>query len=317
MAALTADFETGTNTNTIATGDTGSATALSTVNGTPVYSNAHPAHGSLGAFFNYASAEKDLGWSALFTLTEEFGRLYFYQTAKAASNDFPMVRYRNGGTDAFIIVGQNGGPIQVKNGGTLLGSFTTNPSTNTLYRLEWHCIYSTGGAGSMVVSLYTGDSTSVTETKTFTSLTTQAQVSVCQFGVVSGSAGTWALYLDQLVAGGSAAIGPFPVNTVAPAVTGSAPVGSILTCDGGTWGGTFTLTYQWTRAGSNIAAATASTYTTVSADAGNAIGCKVTATGVQATNENATQASSNTITATAVSGVSLLGSPPTDFFFFP
>lgn len=89
---------------------------------------------------------------------------------------------------------------------------------------------------------------------------------------------------------------PVPANTVAPAVSGLLPIGSTLTTTDGTWnnmGGTVhTFAYQWTRDGVNIGGATASTYVTVTADGGHAIGCKVTATN---TGGSATQASSNTI----------------------
>lgn len=71
-----------------------------------------------------------------------------------------------------------------------------------------------------------------------------------------------------------------PVNTVAPAVTGSAPVGNTLSCSTGTWTGypTPTYTYQWKKAGVDIGGETASTYVTVTGDAGSSITCTVTAT---------------------------------------
>lgn len=73
-----------------------------------------------------------------------------------------------------------------------------------------------------------------------------------------------------------------PVNTVAPAVTGTAVVGQLLSCSDGTWTGTapITFAYQWKRNGSDIGGATGNTYTLVQADAGNAsnIKCAVTAT---------------------------------------
>jgi hypothetical protein len=52
-----------------------------------------------------------------------------------------------------------------------------------------------------------------------------------------------------------------PVNTVAPAVSGTATVGQTLSSTTGTWTGlpTPTFTYQWQRAGSNISGATSST----------------------------------------------------------
>jgi len=74
-------------------------------------------------------------------------------------------------------------------------------------------------------------------------------------------------------------VGNAPVNTVTPAVTGTATVGQTLSTTNGTWTGvpTPTFTYQWQRAGSNISGANASTYTLVAADASNTIRCIVTA----------------------------------------
>lgn len=72
---------------------------------------------------------------------------------------------------------------------------------------------------------------------------------------------------------------PAAVNTVAPAVTGATSVGSILSCDTGTWTGSgLAYTYQWKANGVNIAGETASTYQTVTADGGATITCVVTAT---------------------------------------
>jgi hypothetical protein len=69
-----------------------------------------------------------------------------------------------------------------------------------------------------------------------------------------------------------------PVNTVAPAITGTAQEGQTLTCSTGTWSGSPTYTYQWKRDGNNITSATNSTYTLVTADVGTSIKCTVTAT---------------------------------------
>jgi hypothetical protein len=85
-----------------------------------------------------------------------------------------------------------------------------------------------------------------------------------------------------------------PVNTVAPAITGTAQEGQIVTCSTGTWTGTPTITfaYQWKRNGSNIGSATNSTYTLVTADVSQSITCQVTATNPV----GSANATSNTIT---------------------
>jgi len=70
-----------------------------------------------------------------------------------------------------------------------------------------------------------------------------------------------------------------PENTIAPAVTGNDYVGQVLTTTDGTWNNSpKSYTYQWQRNGANIGGATSSTYTQVTADAGQLITCIVTAT---------------------------------------
>ena len=79
-----------------------------------------------------------------------------------------------------------------------------------------------------------------------------------------------------------------PVNTVAPAVTGTTTVGQVLTSTAGTFtnfsGSVHTTAYQWQRDAfgnssySNISSATSSTYTLVDADDACNIRCVVTAT---------------------------------------
>jgi len=84
-----------------------------------------------------------------------------------------------------------------------------------------------------------------------------------------------------------------PVNTVAPAVSGTAVVGQVLTTTNGTWSNSpSSYSYQWKRGATNIGT-NASTYTLVQADAGNTsnITCVVTATNA-AGSANAT---SNTV----------------------
>jgi hypothetical protein len=102
------------------------------------------------------------------------------------------------------------------------------------------------------------------------------------------------LYLTANKILASANAGNPPVNTVAPAITGTAQEGQIVTCSTGTWTGTPTITYayQWKRNGSNIGSATNSTYTLVTADVSQSITCQVTATN----GSGSASATSNTIT---------------------
>jgi hypothetical protein len=81
-----------------------------------------------------------------------------------------------------------------------------------------------------------------------------------------------------------------PVNTVAPKLSGVAQAGQALSCTPGTWTGdgplsasgavgALSYSYQWSRGAVAITGATASSYTARTADVGQQLSCKVTATG--------------------------------------
>src|SRR5262249_7890299 len=75
-----------------------------------------------------------------------------------------------------------------------------------------------------------------------------------------------------------------PANIVPPAVTGTAQVGQPLTASSGTWSGSPTFTYQWSRcdsAGANCSTLTgagSTSYTAQPADVGATLEATVTAT---------------------------------------
>lgn len=68
-----------------------------------------------------------------------------------------------------------------------------------------------------------------------------------------------------------------PVLQTSPVVTGTAQRGQTLTCDGGLWSGSPTLTFQWQRDAVDIVGATTSTYALALADVGTSIRCRVSA----------------------------------------
>jgi len=85
-----------------------------------------------------------------------------------------------------------------------------------------------------------------------------------------------------------------PVNTIAPVISGTTTLGSLLSVTTGTWTGnpSPTFAYEWTRNGLSIIGATSSTYTLVIQDSNANINCFVDATNALGT----ASALSNTIT---------------------
>lgn len=69
-----------------------------------------------------------------------------------------------------------------------------------------------------------------------------------------------------------------PVNSVAPAITGTTTQGQTLTCSSGTWSMSPSFAYQWRRSGVPIIGATAATRVLAVDDVGATMSCTVTAT---------------------------------------
>jgi hypothetical protein len=89
-------------------------------------------------------------------------------------------------------------------------------------------------------------------------------------------------YLDGATAGGGGTIGTPPANTARPSVGGVPSFGNTLAVNLGAWSGSapITYSYRWQRCShgcGNIAGATSSTYTLVSADVGGRVRVSVTA----------------------------------------
>jgi Carboxypeptidase regulatory-like domain len=101
-----------------------------------------------------------------------------------------------------------------------------------------------------------------------------------------------------------------PHDTAAPAITGTALVGDVITCSNGSWTGegmlseqtgwplTTPFVYQWTREGVAISGATSAGYLVQTADEGHSLACEVTAT--NAAGHEASKSSSVAVPVAAV-----------------
>lgn len=221
--AITADFETGTHGNTIATGDTGSATAWNGVTigagATVKYDNVSPAHGTLAAkFVHVGSVISYLEWTTAFgTQTDHYGRFYFMLgTAPASFNQaLDIVQWLDGTTSSGLArINTSGKLIAVNNDGTATTAGTTTLAISTLYRVEYHVVHS-ATVGSVQLVLYAGDSASALETITRSATNTLTQSTRMRIGTPLNAMSNFTLYLDDIVAAANAFPGPYAA-TVQP-----------------------------------------------------------------------------------------------------
>lgn len=122
--------------------------------------------------------------------------------------------------------------------------------------------------GSTETMLPTGASPVIAAGAACIDPTTSGPLAVDQRGELRPSAGACDI--------GAVQVQPL-ANTVIPTISGTAAVGQALTCKPGTWSGDGTLSYayQWLRDGAPVTSGAA--YVVVSADAGHALTCSVTA----------------------------------------
>jgi hypothetical protein len=152
------------------------------------------------------------------------------------------------------------------------GSWTGKP---TRYAYQWQRCDSSGSNCNPISG---ATSSTYTPTSSDVGSTLKVKVTATNSGG-SGSASSAPTAVVQATA-------IAPTNTAPPTITGTAQDGQLLTAGTGSWNGAqpITYTYQWQRCDSTgnncnpISGATGSTYTATSADVGNTLKVKVTAT---------------------------------------
>ena len=181
-----------------------------------------------------------------------------------AARIFLLCSWANAGAAPVILVPSNivlpviTGTAQI--GFTLTGSNGTWTNTPTGYTYRW---------------LANGVAIGGATASTF--LLTSAQLgAVITFEVTAKNAGGSGTPATST--GTSAVLPAVPVNSVLPAITGTAQIGFTLTGSNGTWSNTPTgYSYQWLSNGVNIGGATANTFTLLTAQIGTTITFTVTA----------------------------------------
>lgn len=216
VTQLTADFEAGTDGNTITTGDTGSQTAWDTVvtNGSTTikYSTTHAAHGSQSAKFSAVTqSAMYLQWdSAMGATTDNYGRVYLWRDSLDATNiHYWLSVYDNAANFICRFMISQSGKVAIQNSaGSTIATGTTTVATGQWTRLEYK-IVNNASTGILEVKLFnTADSTTADDTVTATGQNTRADTGIVRFGSEQVNSAGYAYYLDDIVAGATSYPGP-------------------------------------------------------------------------------------------------------------
>lgn len=226
MAVFTANFNSGTNGNTLSAADPGDATAYSSVSVgatcSAVYSSTS-AYGLLSGKFAQGgtSGVAYFVWSSIGSVTDHYGRL-FINTTGTEERTF-IIFWRNTGILAVRFrLKLTTGQIEVLNSAsTVILTSTTSVNTGSFVRIEWHIVHSTT-VGSVELKIFTNPmSTTPDETISVSSVNTGTNTNEVYLGYGFANTNTPDLYLDNIVVNDASYPGPGGVS-VSPSSSASA-----------------------------------------------------------------------------------------------
>lgn len=227
MTQVTADFELGTNGNSISTGDPGSATAWDLVQRsgsvTSTYSNAHAAHGTLSAQMNEVTGSANwLEWStSMGSTVDNYGRVYMWINALDVGVTQVWCHALDN-TDAQIVqflINGSGVLRMINSAAAFAGpAGTVTAATGQWIRLEYKIVnHATNGI--LECKLFNNASSAVADdTITATSQNTLANTSKVRFGTITGNNAGYIFFMDDIVAGATSYPGPVVEPSTAPQV---------------------------------------------------------------------------------------------------
>ncbi len=215
-ALLSNSFEGGSNGTTLTAANSGgtSGSKFNTVScsgGAATYTSTTPGKGSLSGRFAPSTSACYVQWSSssIPTTTTSYGRMYVNLTPGGNTVVLAKLATSAGGRDAQIEINTSGKLTIYDANNTKQATFTNSFPTGWV-RIEWTLVNSTT-AGSLSVSMYSGDSASAIETESASGINT--------------GAGFGSLLLGSAVAT-KTALSPFELDDVAYGTTGPLGPGS-------------------------------------------------------------------------------------------
>lgn len=218
MTTLYNNFEGGTSTTTVSTGNSGgvSGNAFDSVSvgatASLQFSSAQAAHGTLSMLVQNgaSSSSAHADWTtSMGTQATIYWRAYCYMPGSAGSAWRMIQAETTGSHVGSVFISGTTIHLSYGSGFTSAGTLTTPVPTGQWFRLEG---YFTGdsSAGAVSASLYTvTDSVTPAETKTFTGLNTGSPMNQYQFGQLANASSLGPFYLDDIAVSSTGPIGPF------------------------------------------------------------------------------------------------------------
>lgn len=212
---LSADFNQGTNGNTVSTSDLGNQDAWDLVSigagATIVYDTAHVNAGSLACKFQQTGAACTIRWVASYgTQTDHYGRAYVYITA-APTGSIQFMRTQTSATNTGFITILSTSKLRIQDAAANTATTTASVSTNQWVRVEWHILHSTT-VGILEAKLFnTASSTTPTETITISSADTGSSSDRILFGF-PGNLTEGPFWMDSIIATANDYPGPLVNN---------------------------------------------------------------------------------------------------------
>lgn len=206
-------FEVGTNGANIVAGAGGNPDSMSivsvTAGGTNKYSDAHAAHGGMGAKISApASGDKaNIGWDSWNTTILTMSQYIYLEAAVSGLMDMSVMR--NATAPAGKLQTSSDRKIRVVSQTGTLTTMSTVLALDAQYRVEWSTLVG-ATTGRVNCSIYEGDSETALETYTSANTNTgSTNILQCYTGfLTSGVTGT--IYVDALQAqDSSATLGPW------------------------------------------------------------------------------------------------------------
>jgi alkaline phosphatase D len=180
--------------------------------GAPVFSNLHPAHGTLGMQCSLATGITASRWTwegQLNSVPTMYGRFYVYLTATSPSATLAILEAQSSNVAVWRICVDTSMKVVSRDviNSANRSTSTMSLSLNTMYRIEFKLACSATAQVS-TIRIYAGDSTTPLEENVSSSWAGQTAVEDLKYGLQQSSGPTYTAWFDDIAASDQDWIGP-------------------------------------------------------------------------------------------------------------